>query len=105
MLRLNRKHWWTLILALLLCSACLATQTGPARAGDPVLIQDGTPGPQNGDPDLPVPTKGSAGRGALQPSGGVTQVHTVGDGRILARVWIMRFHVMVRSFRSFYFRF
>ncbi len=107
MLRLSRKHWWALILTLLLCSASIASRPVPARAGDdPSHIWDGTPGPQNGDPDLPQgPAKGGVGRGAVQQDGSGARVRTVGEGRITNRVWILRFQVMVRTIRSWYLRF
>jgi len=106
MLRLNRKHWWALILTLLLCSASIASRPVPAIADGAELIGDGVPGPQNGDPDLPQgPAKGQVGRGAVQQDGSGARMRTVGDGRITTRVWILRFQVMVRTLRSWYLRF
>lgn len=106
MLRLSRKHWWALILTLLLCSASIASRPVPAIAGGAEVIGDGVPGPQNGDPDLPQgPAKGGVGRGAVQQDGSGARMRTVGEGRITTRVWIMRFQVMVRTLRSWYLRF
>lgn len=107
MLRFSMNRWWTLILALNLSIACIASQSVPARADGPGEITDtGVPGPQNGDPDMPTgPTKTRAGRGALQSDGRLVSVRSAGDGATTIRVAMWRLSVMVKGLRGFYFHF
>ena len=106
MLRFAKNRWWTLILALSLCFVYNTSLPGAVRAEGPSEITDGTPGPQNGDPDLPTgPTKNGYGRGALQPSSRWDPGRAAGDGRLSVRVVMMRFVFMMRGFRGFYLHF
>lgn len=107
MLRFSRNRWWTLILALNLCFACIASQSTPVRAESPGEITDGgIPGPYDGDPDCPTgPTKTKVGRGALQSGGRSDWVRSVGDGRVTVRVVMWHMLVMVKGLRGFYFHF
>jgi hypothetical protein len=107
MLRFSWNRWWTLILALSLCLACIASRSTPVRAQSPGEITDsGMPGPYSGDPDLPTgPAKTKSGRGALQPGGRLATVRSGGEGRVTARVVMWRLLVMVKGLRGYYFHF
>jgi len=105
-LRFEKNRWWTFVLALALCLACTASQSGPARAGGPGEIIEGDPTTGGGQPDQPIgPGKQSPGWGAAQWDGRGVQMRSVGDGRISTGVWMWRLQVIVRSLRSVYFRF
>ena len=105
MLRFHKNRWWTLILALSLCFASYASRPNPAMADGPNEIQNGTPGPGDGDPDMPTtPGKQSrAGRGALKPSGRQDPWRSVGDGRQPVRVVMWRLYIM--GLRGFWLHF
>lgn len=106
MVRFSKNRSWTLILALGLCLACLASQPVSVRAGGPILISDGNPGSDSGDPDVPTtPPRQRAGRGAMQAGGRLDSMRSEGDGRITVRVVMWRVLVMVRGLRGFYFHF
>ena len=107
MLRFSMNRSWTLILALSLCVACIASQPVTVWADGPNLtLEGGDPGSYSGDPDLPtVPPKQRAGQGALQVTGRLDPVRSAGDGRITVRVVMWRVLVMAKGFRGFYFHF
>jgi hypothetical protein len=107
MLRFSWNRCWTLILALSLCSVCIASRSTPVRADGPGEITDsGIPGPYSGDPDLPTgPPKTKSGRGAVQPGGRLATVRSGGEERVTARVVMWRLLVMVKGLRGYYFHF
>jgi hypothetical protein len=108
MFRFCMSRAWTLILALSLCLAYIASQPSTVRAeGGPFLTSEGGDGGSfNGDPDIPtVPPKRRVVRGAVHEDGRLDSMRSVGDGRVGVRVVMWRVLAMLRGFRGFYFHF
>jgi len=106
MLRFSMNRSWTLIVALSLCVASIASQPVVVRADGPLLTSDGDPGSLNGDPDVPsVPPKQRSGRGAVNAGRMLDPMQSAGDGRVTVRVVMWRVLVMARGLRSFYLHF
>ena len=107
MFRFSMNRSWTLILALSLCIACIASQPVTVRADGPLLISDGgDPGSLNGDPDTPsVPPKQRSGRGAMHADGRLDSIRSAGDGRVTVRVVMWRVLVMAKGLRGYYLHF
>ena len=108
MLRFSMNRSWTLILALTLCLAFIASHPATVRADGPLLMDGGggDPGTLGGDPDVPsIPPKQSARRGAVYAGGRLDPMHSAGDGAVTVRVVMWRVLVMARGFRSFYLHF
>ena len=105
MFRFTMNRSWTLVLALSLCLACIASQPVTVRAAPPYL-EGGDPGALGGDPDIPTtPPKQGARRAAVRSSDRMDPVRSAGDGRITVRVVMWRVLVMAKGFRGFYFHF
>ena len=106
MLRFSMSRSWTLILALSLCVASIASQPAVVRADGPLISDNGDPGSLNGDPDVPsVPPKQRSGRGAVNADSRLDLTMSAGDGCVTVRVVMWRVLVMARGLRSFYLHF
>ena len=109
MRRFTVNRWWAFILTLSVLLASSATLSTPSR-GDgltPFVIGGGAGGSENsGDPDGPAgPNKRTPTGGRASPGGNGYAAASVGDGGVAARVGSWRFHVVLRSLISRFFRY
>ena len=106
MRRMGMKRWWAFLLTLVLLSGSVASIPPPSFAnnGD-VVIGDPDAGTLPGDPDGPGgPSKKSPTGGRLSPGGNGYAAAPVGDGGRASSVWSWRYHVVLWSLISRWYR-